>query len=104
MAIIKTVMSGDIITKNIPISGNVEVITQRLNGDINVGDITPSYTGEYEFTPSNEIQIIEISGKVALENITINPIPEEFITEISLDNWDRMIAYMIYMQMTQNQN
>lgn len=36
------------------------------------------YTGATEFTPSALQQTIEISGKTATENITINPIPSNY--------------------------
>lgn len=36
------------------------------------------YTGAYEFTPSGEAQTVEIEGKVAGQNITINPIPSNY--------------------------
>ena len=36
------------------------------------------YTGEYEFTPTRETQVININHKEALRNITINPIPQNY--------------------------
>lgn len=36
----------------------------------------PPYRGAYTFTPSEQAQTIEIAGKMATENITINPIPQ----------------------------
>lgn len=36
------------------------------------------YEGEYEFTPSAETQVIEIEGKRATQDITINPIPSNY--------------------------
>ena len=36
------------------------------------------YTGEYEFTPTRETQVININHKEALKNITINPIPSNY--------------------------
>lgn len=38
----------------------------------------PVYEGEYEFTPSQNEQIVEISDKLAKENIIINPIPNNY--------------------------
>ena len=38
----------------------------------------PTYNGPTEFAPSNEQQIIDTSGKVVLESITINPIPTNY--------------------------
>lgn len=37
-----------------------------------------AYEGEYTFTPTQEAQTIEIKNKVALDNITINPIPNNY--------------------------
>lgn len=37
-----------------------------------------AYTGEYEFTPVATSQTIAIMGKVATQNITINPIPSNY--------------------------
>ena len=36
------------------------------------------YTGAYEFTPSPETQTIEIEQLTASQNITINPIPNNY--------------------------
>lgn len=36
------------------------------------------YEGEYTFTPTAEAQTIAINGKVALHNITIQPIPSNY--------------------------
>lgn len=38
----------------------------------------PEYTGDYEFTPSRETQIIPTIQKVLLQNIKINPIPSNY--------------------------
>lgn len=39
---------------------------------------TPPYMGEYNFTPTQEAQTVEISGLRATQNITINPIPQNY--------------------------
>ncbi|MCR5372701.1 MAG: hypothetical protein K6E41_04470 [Solobacterium sp.] len=36
------------------------------------------YTGPYEFTPTQETQIIPIGQKMASGNITVNPIPNNY--------------------------
>ena len=36
------------------------------------------YTGAYSFTPSQEAQTVQISGKVALQNITVEAIPSYY--------------------------
>lgn len=42
-----------------------------------MGTGTP-YTGRYVFTPTTETQTVEINGKTATRNITINPIPNNY--------------------------
>ena len=50
-------------------------MTGTLSGVVVTGE---QYTGEYEFTPNTEEQTIEIQFKTAMQNITINPIPENY--------------------------
>ena len=38
----------------------------------------PLYTGPYEFTPTQFTQVVEIDGKRAEGDITINPIPSNY--------------------------
>lgn len=42
------------------------------------------YTGEYEFTPTQQTQTVEIENKMATANIVINPIPSNY----GLITWD----------------
>lgn len=51
-----------------------------LNGFLNIngGGASPPYEGAYEYTPTEETQIIEIVDKRATQNITINPIPQNY--------------------------
>lgn len=51
-----------------------------LSGTLNVysGNASPPFTGDYEYTPTEETQVIEIADKRATENITINPIPNNY--------------------------
>ena len=39
---------------------------------------TLPYRGEYEFTPTEDVQTIPINGLRATRNITINPIPSNY--------------------------
>lgn len=39
---------------------------------------TRPYLGSYSFTPTQEMQIIEIEGLKATQNITIDPIPQNY--------------------------
>lgn len=43
-----------------------------------VTSITPEYEGAYEFTPSAEAQIIPCNGTKMSDDITINPIPQNY--------------------------
>lgn len=38
----------------------------------------PPYTGSYTFTPSQSAQTININGMIATQDITINPIPNNY--------------------------
>lgn len=51
-----------------------------MRGKMTIPPITGGspYTGSYEFTPTNEEQVIPILGMVAMKNITINPIPSNY--------------------------
>lgn len=40
--------------------------------------VVPVYNGPYEFTPSQEAQTIQINGKMAIEDIVVNPIPSNW--------------------------
>lgn len=42
------------------------------------------FQGPYSFTPTDEEQTIQIFGKMATQNITINPIPQNY----GLVTWD----------------
>ena len=50
-----------------------------LQGGLSIssGDV-PLYTGPYVFTPTDDAQTVQVSGKKATENITINPIPSNY--------------------------
>ena len=41
-------------------------------------EVADPFEGDYEYTPSEETQTIQIAGKTAAENITINPIPSNY--------------------------
>ena len=61
------------------VSFNV-AFSEHQSFDVDFGgtaQIVP-YTGAYEFTPTNETQTVEINGKTASNNITINPIPSNY--------------------------
>lgn len=37
-----------------------------------------TYTGEYEITPSDEIQVLNTENKMCINNIVIQPIPQNY--------------------------
>lgn len=36
------------------------------------------YQGEYEFTPSESTQVVQVADKTAMQDIVINPIPSNY--------------------------
>lgn len=42
------------------------------------GSVYPVYDGATEFTPTRETQFAMVSGKIVLDNIKINPIPQNY--------------------------
>lgn len=51
-------------------------IGMRVFGEF-YGNAAP-YVGEYEYTPTQQTQTIPIGGYKATQNITINPIPNNY--------------------------
>lgn len=62
---------------------NVRVKGDKLRGQMGItapivaADL-PLYDGPYEVTPSSELQTLSINGKQADQDITINPIPNNW--------------------------
>lgn len=61
------------------ITGRV-VVEASVSGGIDLpqGLTIKDYTGDYIFTPSQQEQTINIAGKRAITDITINPIPQNY--------------------------
>lgn len=70
-------VKGDIKLATKHISGGVTFSHTHLNGEITLprGE---RYSGEYTITPTTTTQVIDIAGKTASQNITINPIPQNY--------------------------
>lgn len=75
------------VTVNANLSGSVIAVTPELSGNVSAdAEIVtkvrvtqyPDYSGEYEFTPTQETQTIPTDHTVLLNNITINPIPNNY--------------------------
>lgn len=74
MAIKLTVMTDESAVLNIEQGESVGLIAEPHI----VVDSTTVYDGAYEWTPTQSTQTIEIANKKALEDIIINPIPQNY--------------------------
>lgn len=62
---------------NVPLT----IIQDNVGLDVGVEYIdksAPTYTGEYEFFPGEEDQVVQISGKKAAQNILVHAVPENY--------------------------
>lgn len=77
-------LSG-VLTAGATISGSL-ISPQTLQGTLTVPSAVnvTLYDGDYEFTPSTSPQIIGIEDKMAVQDIVINPIPNNY----GLITWD----------------
>lgn len=74
MAIKLTVNTNDAVTLNVAGTESVGLSAEPYI----VVDRTIVYDGSYEWTPTDEIQTIEIAGKKAIDHIKINPVPQNY--------------------------
>lgn len=74
-----------VLTAGATISGSL-ISPQTLQGTLTVPSAVnvTLYDGDYEFTPSTSPQIIGIEDKMAVQDIVINPIPNNY----GLITWD----------------
>ena len=75
-------MSVDVKRK---IEGNIST-RQKLVGEVNVGGTKKEpeyYKGEYEVTPTTEIQILETSQKYMKDDVTVKEIPYAEVTNLA---------------------
>lgn len=77
MATITAVIGGSITTEKLTVGGNVSAKRADLAGGVRRNSY-PLYDGEYEITPTDEPQVIELEGKAVKQNIIINPIPSNY--------------------------
>lgn len=64
----------------VQLEGDMGIVNQ-LDGELAVIQETSRvipYSGQTEVTPSSETQILETEGFTMLDNITINPIPNNY--------------------------
>ena len=52
--------------------------TGKLSARMTNPRMAPSYTGTYTVTPSQQTQTLNTAGRTLAENITINPIPQNY--------------------------
>lgn len=70
---VSIVISGDVDEEmTLQDSGEFGIYTRLTDYD------APEYTGETVITPSEETQILQTQGKLATENIIVNPIPANY--------------------------
>lgn len=62
----------------------LELIQDGSASLVTAVDTRPAWTGELEYTPTDETQVIQAAGHVFGDNITINPIPSNY----GLITWD----------------
>ena len=53
---------------------------RSISGSLSVPSVgyVPRYEGPYEFTPTSEMQTVQIENELATGDITINPIPNNY--------------------------
>lgn len=74
MAVRLTVITDDAAVLNV---SGTEPVTLDAEASIAI-DRTEVYDGAYEWTPTGDIQTIEIANKKAVDHIRINPIPQNY--------------------------
>ena len=50
----------------------------KFHFDSSGGVMPPTYSGEYEVTPTEETQVLETAQKLMARNVTVNPIPNNY--------------------------
>ena len=68
------------LTGTLSVSGQLScsLSSVPLSGELTIAGSVPSYQGETEITPSDEIQTLQCAGLMMSENITVNPIPSNY--------------------------
>lgn len=68
----------------IAVTGNIVVSARKLTGTVRVGGsgggpVYPVYEGETTVTPTQSLQTLETNGYLLESDITVNPIPSNYI-------------------------
>lgn len=80
----------------IEVTGDVVLSKVLIEGDVRLGGESAQYEvydGSYEVTPSEETQILDTDNKVLIDDVTINPIPSNYIDtdDATLDNANQLL-------------
>ncbi len=75
----KIVIGGEVsLISTLDGDGDVQLTCDGVEGVVIQYDSHSAYEGEYEITPSNEVQTIPIANFIATQDIVINPIPQNY--------------------------
>lgn len=64
-------IDGDM-SLDIPVDGEAGTVIKVTEHDL------PVYSGQTEITPSEDVQTLQTANKAVIQNIIINPIPENY--------------------------
>lgn len=85
--LIPIVIPVEVAVSNVQIPVEVSVSKMVFPAEVALAYYTSEYeqyTGETEFTPSEEEQVIQTAERVLMDNLTIDPIPSNY----GLITWD----------------
>lgn len=74
--LIPIVIPAEVAVSQVEIPAEIGVAYSMVSGDW--------YDGPYEVDPAQETQVLETYGKLMSENVTVNPIPQNY----GLITWD----------------
>lgn len=63
----------------VPMKVSVRSVTVPMKVTMNSGKHYDKYTGDYEVTPSEQTQTLQTGNLVMTDDVTVNPIPQEYI-------------------------
>lgn len=58
------------------IIGDIADVSARVDAPVVIGG--NRYEGDYEVTPSQTAQVLETAGLLMTDNVTVNPIPQNY--------------------------
>lgn len=60
------------------VTGAVSPSGSQISGSISGGLFVKEYDGPYEVTPTQETQVLATADRMLVENVVINPIPNNY--------------------------